>query len=37
MSATYTIGDEIKNLRNSLEDMRRRIMVPIGSEKKPEN
>jgi uncharacterized coiled-coil DUF342 family protein len=30
-SLTYTVGDELKNLRGELESLRQRIMVPAGA------
>jgi hypothetical protein len=30
-SLTYTVGDELKNLRGELENLRQRIMVPAGA------
>lgn len=32
--STYTLNDELKSLRGELQDLRRRIMIPIGSNSK---
>ena len=33
-SSSYTLNDELKSLRSELQDLRRRIMIPIGTNSK---